>query len=199
MRLIVELDSWRATSVFQVHRTIDHLTSAQEWNAAAYHRVSDPQFAWGQAVLARLPLRGDERVVDAGCGTGRLTKEVAACVPHGVIVGLDASRQMLGQARAHLADASTRIHLVEALLPAMPIGNWADVVFSTATFHWVPDHPALFANIFEALRPGGLLQRTVRRSREPSACAHTSRGRDGDAGILAVLQRLATHLGICGC
>jgi len=151
------------------------LTSAQEWNAAAYHRVSDPQFAWGQAVLARLHLRGDERVVDAGCGTGRLTKELAACVPRGVIVGLDASRQMLGQARAHLADASTRIHLVEALLPAMPIGNWADVVFSTATFHWVPDHPALFANIFQALRSGGLLHGqcggagNLQRARTPAA------------------------------
>ena len=131
------------------------MTSAQDWNAPAYHRVSDPQFAWGQAVLARLRLSGDEHVVDAGCGTGRLTKELAARVPRGVLVGLDASKQMLAQARAHLAAESTRIHLVETLLPAMPIANWADVVFSTATFHWVRDHPALFANILLALKPGG--------------------------------------------
>lgn len=151
------------------------MTSAQDWNAPAYHRVSDPQFAWGQAVLARLRLSGDEHVVDAGCGTGRLTKELAARVPRGVLVGLDASKQMLAQARAHLAAESTRIHLVETLLPAMPIANWADVVFSTATFHWVTDHPALFTNIFQALRPAGLLHAqcggagNLQRARTPAA------------------------------
>ncbi|HEX5071028.1 MAG TPA: methyltransferase domain-containing protein [Vicinamibacterales bacterium] len=133
------------------------MPSSPEWNAAEYHRVSDPQVAWGRAVLARLELRGDERVIDAGCGTGRLTKDLAARLPGGTVVGLDASRQMLEQARTHLADSQTPVQLVEVLLPAMPIVNWADVVFSTATFHWVPDHPSLFANIYRALKPGGLL------------------------------------------
>jgi trans-aconitate 2-methyltransferase len=64
---------------------------------------------------------------------------------------------MLEQARAYLADSSTPVHLVETLLPVMPISDWADVVFSTATFHWVTDHRALFANVFQALRAGGLL------------------------------------------
>ncbi len=128
-----------------------------EWNAEAYHRVSDPQVSWGRAVLARLALRGDERVVDLGCGTGRLTSELAARLPHGEVVALDASRQMLDQAVTHLADVSPPVKFVQASLPAIPLSGWADVVFSTATFHWVRDHPALFANIFTALRAGGLL------------------------------------------
>lgn len=128
-----------------------------EWNAEAYHRVSDPQVSWGRAVLARLALRGDERVADLGCGTGRLTRELAARVPRGEVVALDASRQMLEQAVAHLADVSPPVKFVEASLPAIPLAGWADVVFSTATFHWVRDHPALFANIRTALAPGGLL------------------------------------------
>ena len=127
------------------------------WNAAEYHRVSDPQVSWGRAVLARLDLRGDERVIDAGCGTGRLTTELAARLPRGSVVALDASRQMLEQARRHLSDCVPPVRLVEALLPAMPFKGWADVVFSTATFHWVPDHPSLFANIIQALKPGGVL------------------------------------------
>ena len=146
----------------------------RDWNAAEYHRVSDPQVAWGRVVLERLELRGDERVIDAGCGTGRLTKELAARVPRGAVVGLDASRQMLEQARAHLASAPTPVRLVEASLPAVPIAGWADVVFSTATFHWVPDHPALFANLFRALRPGGVLHAqcggagNLARARQPA-------------------------------
>jgi len=148
---------------------------SRDWNAAEYHRVSDPQVSWGRAVLARLALRGDERVIDAGCGTGRLTKELVARVSQGVVVGLDASRQMLEQARAHLAECSPSVHLIEASLPALPIADWADVVFSTATFHWVPDHPALFVNVFQALRSGGLLHAqcggagNLTQAREPAA------------------------------
>lgn len=129
----------------------------KDWDAEAYHRVSDPQVAWGRAVLERLELRGDERVVDAGCGTGRLTRELAGRLPRGEIVALDASPQMLEQARAHLADCRPPVWLVEASLPALPLAGWADVFFSTATFHWVGDHPALFANILIALKPGGIL------------------------------------------
>ena len=128
-----------------------------EWDAAAYHRVSDPQVSWGRALLARLDLRGDERVIDAGCGTGRLTRELASRLPHGSLVALDSSSQMLAQARTHLLECRPAIKLVRASLPDIPIAGWADVVFSTATFHWVPDHPALFRNIFTALKPGGLL------------------------------------------
>jgi len=128
-----------------------------EWNAEAYHRVSDPQVSWGRAVLARLALRGDERVADLGCGTGRLTRELATRLPHGEVVALDASRQMIRQAVGHLADVLPAVRFVEARLPDIPLAGWAGVVFSTATFHWVRDHPALFANILTALAPGGLL------------------------------------------
>ena len=128
-----------------------------EWNASEYHRVSDPQFNWGQAVLRRLELRGDERVIDLGCGTGRLTKELGARLPRGQVVGLDASAQMLEQARTYLADCEPEVQFVRASLPAIPIAGWADVAFSTATFHWIRDHAALFANIFTALKPAGVL------------------------------------------
>jgi trans-aconitate 2-methyltransferase len=127
------------------------------WDAEAYHRVSDPQVAWGRAVLERLALRGGERVVDAGCGTGRLTRELAGRLPGGEIVALDASRQMLEQARTHLHGLRTGVRLVQASMPLLPLAAWADVFFSTATFHWVSDHPALFANIFISLKPGGIL------------------------------------------
>ena len=127
------------------------------WDAEAYHRVSDPQFEWGRAVLARLDLRGHERVIDAGCGTGRLTRALSDRLPRGEVVALDASAQMLEQARAHIVDRQPHVRLVRAMLPALPFRDWADVVFSTATFHWVLDHPALFINVFQALRPGGRL------------------------------------------
>jgi trans-aconitate 2-methyltransferase len=131
---------------------------SKEWNAESYHKVAAPQTAWGQRVLARLEVIGDERVIDAGCGTGRLTGELMSRLPHGRLVAIDRSWNMLLTARANLRpDFGSRISYVRVELPDLPFAGWADLVFSTATFHWVRDHAALFANIFAALRPRGRL------------------------------------------
>jgi trans-aconitate methyltransferase len=130
----------------------------REWNATSYHKVSGPQTSWGQKVLARLPLRGDERVIDAGCGSGRLTADLIERLPRGEVVAIDRSWNMLQTARGNLRPTyGSRIRFVQVSLPDLPFHACADVVFSTATFHWVLDHPALFASLFSALRPGGRL------------------------------------------
>ena len=131
---------------------------SKEWDATSYHKVAAPQTAWGQRVLARLEVAGDERVIDAGCGTGRLTGELMARLPKGRLIAIDRSWNMLLTARANLRpDFGPRVAFARVELPHLPFAGWADLVFSTATFHWVRDHDALFANIFRALRPGGRL------------------------------------------
>jgi trans-aconitate 2-methyltransferase len=135
--------------------------SAPEWDAATYDRVADPQTRWGMAVLDRLPLRGDETVIDAGCGTGRVTQHLLGRLPHGRAVALDASAAMLEQARRRLG-GDERVQFVHAdllSLTAADIGAAApaDAVFSTASFHWVLDHDTLFTNLASVLRPGGRL------------------------------------------
>jgi trans-aconitate 2-methyltransferase len=130
----------------------------REWNAPTYHRVSSPQYTWGQAVLDRLSLRGDERVLDVGCGTGRLTELLAERLPHGHAIGVDQSANMLATARTAMrASVRGRVAFVHADAAALPIAGAADAIFSTATFHWVLDHPRLFRSLFTALRPGGRL------------------------------------------
>jgi trans-aconitate 2-methyltransferase len=126
-----------------------------DWDAGAYHQVSSPQFGWGLRVLDRLALRGDERVLDAGCGTGRLTAALSARLLHGQVVAVDRSAAMLGEAARYLR--GSRVQLLRASADALPFHETFDVAFSTATFHWVLDHPRLFASLFGALRPGGLL------------------------------------------
>jgi trans-aconitate 2-methyltransferase len=129
-----------------------------EWDARTYDRVADPQTRWGMAVLDRLPLNGDERVLDAGCGTGRVTELLAARLPRGRVVALDGSPAMIEAARERLAPFGERIDYVVADLgEPLPIEGAVDAVLSTATFHWVPDHDALFANLAAVLRPGGWL------------------------------------------
>jgi len=111
--------------------------------------------AFGEKVLARLELAGDEHVLDAGCGTGRLTAALLDRVPRGLVVCLDRSRNMLAGARRELERRPAAF--VCAALPALPFRDAFDVVFSTATFHWVLDHPALFRAIHRALHAGGRL------------------------------------------
>jgi len=130
----------------------------REWDAATYDRVADPMTRWGTAVLERLELRGDERVLDAGCGTGRVTELLCARLPRGHVVALDASARMLEEAARRLERHLPRVELVQADVGRpLPLGEPVDAVFSTATFHWVPDHDALFRNLAAVIRPAGRL------------------------------------------
>jgi trans-aconitate methyltransferase len=130
--------------------------ATKEWDADAYHHLSEPQFAWGLRVLDRLALAGGERVLDAGCGSGRLTRELARRVA-GSVVGCDLSENMAHAAAATLGGTGSSV--VCADLTALPFHSGAfDVVFSTATFHWILDHDRLFREIRRVLRKGGHLE-----------------------------------------
>lgn len=128
----------------------------REWDARSYHAVSEPQFEWGKRVLSSLELAGDETVIDAGCGTGRLTALLADRLPDGSIVALDRSDNMARAAAGTLA-SYRRTTVAVADLVAIPFASVFDVVFSTATFHWVLDHDRLFTELQRVLKPGGLL------------------------------------------
>jgi trans-aconitate 2-methyltransferase len=125
-----------------------------EWDAKTYDQVSDPQFSWGMEVLERLSLEGDEAAIDAGCGSGRVTAELAKRLPGGSILAVDGSEAMIAEARERLGD---RASYLVADLSELEVGAPVDLVFSTATFHWILDHERLFARLRAALRPGGRL------------------------------------------
>jgi trans-aconitate 2-methyltransferase len=145
--------------LLSVHDTA-HVKSpeAPDWDASTYDRIADPMARWGAAVLDRLPLQGDETVLDAGCGSGRVTTLLAERLPNGRVIALDGSPAMIEQARDRLATFGDRItYLVADLGSPLPIDRPVDAILSTATFHWVPDHDALFRNLAGVLRSGGRL------------------------------------------
>jgi trans-aconitate 2-methyltransferase len=126
----------------------------RDWNASAYERVAAPLEAMGRDVLDRLELRGDERVLDAGCGTGRVTAALVDRLPKGDIVAVDGSPAMVEEARARLGD-SADIRVADLL--ELELDPPVDAILSTATFHWIADHDRLFARLLNVLRPGGRL------------------------------------------
>ena len=132
--------------------------TGSDWDADTYQRISEPQVAWGRTVLARLTLRGNETVIDAGCGTGRLTADLLERLPDGRVIATDLSANMLDVARRELRPRfGDRVSLVQSNLLDRCLAPAADVFFSTATFHWVLDHPRMFGEIRDQLVPGGLL------------------------------------------
>lgn len=128
------------------------------WDPEAYRRLSAPQQQWGLALLSGLTLRGDETVVDAGCGTGALTRLLAEAVPRGRVIALDVSPSMLDAARRELADLAPRVEVRAADLASLNLEREADLIFSAATLHWVLEQDVLYHNLFRALVPGGALR-----------------------------------------
>ncbi|HEY5196639.1 MAG TPA: methyltransferase domain-containing protein [Solirubrobacteraceae bacterium] len=127
--------------------------TTRDWNAASYDVVSRPQQEWGAAVVARLDLRGDERVLDAGCGTGLVTAMLLDRLPRGRVVAVDGSPSMVGLARGRLDPE--RVEVICSDLLELSLDEELDAAISTATFHWIADHDRLFARIRAVLRPGG--------------------------------------------
>jgi trans-aconitate 2-methyltransferase len=139
--------------------SVSNRSAEREWNSEAYHRLSSPQVSWGKKVLSRLKLRGDERVLDAGCGTGLLTAELLEALPRGRVVAIDLSQNMLSTARAHLSsEFGSRLHLLACDLLRLSFKRVFHAVVSTAAFHWVLDHDQLFRNLHDVLVPGGCLE-----------------------------------------
>jgi trans-aconitate 2-methyltransferase len=130
------------------------MPEVRSWSGAEYDRLSTPMEAMGREVLERLPLEGSETVIDAGCGSGRVTEALIARLPRGRVVGVDASASMIDAARERLGD---RAELHVADLVTFDLGLRADAILSTATFHWIADHDALFARLRANLREGGRL------------------------------------------
>jgi trans-aconitate 2-methyltransferase len=137
----------------------DPAARPHDWDGATYDRIADPMTRWGTNVLERLPLRGDETVLDAGCGSGRVTEQLLERLPDGRVIALDASPSMIEASRQRLAPFGDRVtYDVADLGSPLPLAPASvDAILSTATLHWVRDHDRLFGHLARPLRPGGRL------------------------------------------
>lgn len=129
-----------------------------DWDAAGYDRVADPQEEWALEVLQRLELDGGETVLDAGCGSGRVTRHLLERLPTGRVIGVDAAPSMVEHAGEALAEFGDRVELRVADLLELELDEPVDVIFSNAAFHWVLDHERMFTRLFACLRPGGVIE-----------------------------------------
>ena len=129
------------------------------WDAEVYDRIGTPMRRWAQHVIDDLALRGDETVLDAGCGSGSVTFDLLQKLRHGKVYAVDASAEMIAALDKTVAErGETRITTLHASLTDFTLPEQVDAVFSNAVFHWIPDDDALFGCLFRAAKPGGRLR-----------------------------------------
>jgi trans-aconitate 2-methyltransferase len=129
----------------------------RQWDGESYDRISGPMEALGREVLSRLELCGDETVLDAGCGSGRVTEALLQRLPRGRVIAVDVSASMLAAARERLGRETSQVDIRQGDLLELELDASIDAILSTATFHWIADHEALFRRLHAVLRPGGRL------------------------------------------
>lgn len=159
----------------------------REWEAGTYDRVSVPQQEWARPVIERLGLRGDETVLDAGCGSGRVTALLLEALPTGRVIAVDGSAAMLGQAREQLG--TERCRFIHSDLLDLELDGEVDAVFSNAVFHWIDDHERLFARLRSALRPGGWLEAQC------GGDGNVASFYDAVSAVVAERPEVAAHIG----
>jgi len=129
------------------------------WNAEVYDRIGTPMRGWAQAVIEDLGLRGDEVVLDAGCGSGSVTFDLLQKLPRGKIYALDFSPEMIEKLTASIKERGiTNVTPMQADLTDFRLPEPVDVVFSNAVLHWISDDDALFGSLLRATKPGGQLR-----------------------------------------
>lgn len=157
-----------------------------EWDPEAYARNSSNQLAWARELIGRLGLKGNEALLDVGCGDGKITAEIAGAVPDGFVLGVDASGANIDYARAHYATEqhpNLRFEQMDARRLDYP--RQFDVIFSNAVLHWVDDHPAFLAGCAKLIQPGGRLV---------ISCG----GKGNAAGVHAAIDRVMAKPGWAG-
>ncbi len=131
---------------------------AYQWNPEDYKQHSSSQLGFAGELIEKLQLRGAERVLDIGCGDGKISAALAALVPDGSVVGIDSSAPMIEYAAASFPRRDyPNLAFVVADASSLPFKQEFDVAFSTAALHWVKDHAPVLAGIYAALKPGGRL------------------------------------------
>ena len=133
-------------------------TKKMTWNAADYAANSVVQQTWARELIAGLKLRGDEHILDVGCGDGKITNEIARAVPRGSATGVDASPQMINFAqKAFPAKKSPNLEFQIMDARRIQFDRQFDLIFSNAALHWMDDHQAILRGMAAVLKPGGRL------------------------------------------
>src|SRR5699024_6321305 len=120
-----------------------------QWNGKLYDEKLDYVSRYGRGVVDLLAPKHHEYVVDLGCGTGDLTKEISHSGAK--VLGIDASKDMLDEARTKYPE----LNFIQANANTFQLDEPCHSVFSNAALHWMRNPEQVIASVYQALRPDG--------------------------------------------
>ena len=129
-----------------------------EWNALGYAKISALQQAMAAEVLSLLDVKDAQSILDLGCGNGRITAEIAARVPEGRVVGVDASADMIAFAKEHYDAARPNLRFEVSDIRKIGFKEEFDLLVSFNALHWIPEQDIALRAICAAMKPGGTAQ-----------------------------------------
>ena len=126
------------------------------WDAKDYANNSQNQYQWAKELIPKLKLKGNEALLDIGCGDGKITAELAKCMPNGLVVGIDSSAQMIKLSQntfsnRNYPNLSFQVMDTRKLI----FQNEFDMIFSNAALHWIVDQKAVLQGVQRSLKTGG--------------------------------------------
>ncbi len=128
------------------------------WNAAEYAKHSDNQYEWARELIPKLELNGNESLIDIGCGDGKITQLLSTYLPHGQVVGVDSSEEMVASARQSFPHChNPNLTFLKMDARELTFREQFDVAFSNSTLHWIIDHQAVLAGVYDGLDKKGRL------------------------------------------
>lgn len=127
---------------------------AYKWNASDYLEQSSAQHIWAEQLLSKINLSGKEHILDLGCGDGKISAEIASRLSSGIVMGIDASKDMVSLAEQTYSEKQN-LFFQHDDATEFSYHEKFDVVFSNAVLHWVQDHRAVLQNCYKSLRTGG--------------------------------------------
>lgn len=141
-----------------------------EWNASGYSRIAQLQEKMAAQALGLLKLKGTERILDVGCGNGKVTAQIAARLAGGSIVGIDPSTDMIAFASSQFPSAThPNLSFKVADARSLPFRDEFDLVVSFNALHWIPDQDAALSSIHRTMKPNSTAQlRLVRAGKRKS-------------------------------
>ncbi len=128
---------------------------AYEFDGKLYEKASIFQQEWGNKLISELNLKGNENILDLGCGNGLLTAKLARLVPNGNVIGVDASEGMIEVAKEKEGN-NLKFKLMD--LNEINLNRQFDFIFSNATLHWIKNHKQLWTNIHKLLNTNGFVR-----------------------------------------
>ncbi len=151
------------------------------WNAEDYANNSLNQFEWAKELVPKLNLKGDEALLDIGCGDGKITAMLASYLPHGKVVGIDSSEEMIALARKSFPNChNSNLSFLKMDARDLTFREQFDVAFSNASLHWIIDHQTVLHGVHDSLDNHGRL-------------LFQMAGKGNAQDILAVLQELISE------